>query len=164
MFEGFIMETIVDFVSKVSEMVKNSMDQTQSCIGKEFIDSTAGKKGICVDRITDFFGTKISFLGVKYGKDEQETIDKIKSDILVCQTEKGRVFVPMDGINAVGESLILLKTELKVPEINATIAKKSDVFKRYHLTTEAIKDALPTAVPKEREKDNKGWLKKIVGE
>ena len=57
-----------------------------------------------------------------------------------------------------------MKNELKVPEMTATIAKRSDVFKRYHLTTEAIKDVLPVAVPVEADKDNKGWLKKIVGE
>ena len=80
------METIVDFVGKVSDMVRKSMDETNSCIGKEFVDTTAGKKGICVDRVTNFFGTKISFLGVKYEKEEQEKLDRFNTDVLVCQT------------------------------------------------------------------------------
>ncbi len=158
------METIVDFIGKFSDMTKDSINQTNSCIGKEFVDTTAGKKGVCVDRITDFFGTKISFLGVKYKKEELEQLEKINGDILVCQTSTDRLFIPMSEINAVGESIILLKNELKLPEMTAISAKKSDVFKRYHLTVEAIKDALPTAVPRENEKEGKGWLKKLVGE
>ncbi|MBL7170117.1 MAG: hypothetical protein ISS48_03795 [Candidatus Aenigmarchaeota archaeon] len=164
------METIVDFVGKVSDMVKNSMNETSSCIGKEFIDPSAGKKGVCIDRITDFFGNKISFLGVKYSNDEKEKLEKINTDILVCQTALGRRFIPMNEVNAVGDSIILLKNELKVPEMEKIKIKKSDVFKRYHLTAEAIKDALPTAVTKEAtaktgaSKEGRGWLQKLVGE
>lgn len=157
------METIVDFIGKFSDMVKDSIRETNSCIGKEFIDTTAGKKGVCVDRITDFFGTKISFLGVKYKKEELDRIDNTTGDVLVCQTDNDRLFIPMTGIKAVGESIILLKTELKVPEITGASAKKTDVFKRYHLTVEAIKDSLPTAVPMGTE-EGRGWLKKLVGE
>jgi len=158
------METVVDFVGKMSEMVKNSMNKTSSCIGKDLVDTSAGKKGVCVDRITNFFGTKISFLGVKYNKEEQEKIAGFNTDILVCQTASDRMFIPLDNVSAVGESIILLKNELKVPELTTSAIKKSDVFKRYHLTIEAIKDALPTAIPKDIEKENKGWLKKLVGE
>jgi len=158
------METIVDFVGKVSDMVKKSMNETNSCIGKEFVDTTAGKKGICVDRVTNFFGTKISFLGVKYEKEEQEKLGKFNSDVLVCQTASERLFIPLTEIGAVGETIILLKNELKTPEVVMSNIKKNDIFKRYHLTIEAVKDALPTAVPKDVEKENKGWLKKLVGE
>ena len=76
------METVVDFVGKMSEMVKNSMNKTSSCIGKDLVDTSAGKKGVCVDRITNFFGTKISFLGVKYNKEEQEKIDDELDELL----------------------------------------------------------------------------------
>ena len=158
------METIVDFIGKFSEMTKDSINETSSCIGKEFVDTTAGKKGICVDRVTDFFGTKISFLGVKYKKEELDHLEKLDGDVLVCQTASERLFIPMSEIKAVGESIILLKNELKVPELSGISARKSDVFKRYHLTVEAVRDALPTAVPKEEEKEAKSWLKKLVGE
>ena len=158
------METIVDFVGKVSDMVRKSMDETNSCIGKEFVDTTAGKKGICVDRITDFFGTKISFLGVKYNKEEQEKLSGFNTDILVCQTTSERLFIPLTEISAVGETIILMKNELKTPEVVMSNIKKNDIFKRYHLTIEAVKDALPTAVPRDIDKENKGWLKKLVGE
>ena len=158
------METIVDFVGKVSDMVRKSMDETNSCIGKEFVDTTAGKKGICVDRVTNFFGTKISFLGVKYEKEEQEKLDRFNTDVLVCQTASERLFIPLTEIGAVGEAIILLKNELKTPEVVMSNIKKNDIFKRYHLTIEAVKDALPTAVPKDIEKESKGWLKKLVGE
>ncbi len=158
------METIVDFVGKVSDMVRKSMDETNSCIGKEFIDTTAGKKGICIDRVTDFFGTKISFLGVKYEKEEQEELGRFNTDVLVCQTASKRLFIPLTEIGAVGETIILLKNELKTPEVIMSNIKKNDIFKRYHLTIEAVKDALPTAVPKDIEKESKGWLKKLVGE
>ena len=158
------METIIDYIGKFSDMTKNLMNETSSSIGKEFVDTTAGKKGICVDRIAHFMGTKISFLGVKYTKEEQEKIDKFNTDVLVCQTVSSRLFIPMSEIMAVGEEIILLKNELKVPELTAAAAKKNDVFKRYQLTLEAIKDALPTAIPKENEKEGKGWLKKLVGE
>lgn len=158
------METIVDFIGKFSDMVKDSINHTSSCIGKEFVDTTAGKKGVCVDRVTDFFGTKISFLGVKYKKDELEEIEKLQGDVLVCQTANKRIFIPMSGIKAVGEAIILLGNELKVPEVTGLSNQKTDVFKRYHLTVEAIKDALPTAIPVGKAGEGRGWLKKLVGE
>lgn len=160
------METIVDFVGKVSDMVKNSMSETNSCIGKDLIDTTAGKKGVCIDRITNFFGNKISFLGVKYSKEEIEKIEKFNTDVLVCQTATGKQFIPMDDVLAIGEQLILLKNELKVPEMGKIEAKKTDVFKRYQLTLDVIKDVMPSAIPRgpETDKENKGWLQKLVGE
>jgi len=158
------METIVDFIGKFSDMVKDSVSHTSSCIGKEVVDTTAGKKGLCVDRITNFFGTKISFLGVKYKREELEQIEKLEEDALVCQTANNRLFIPMGRIKAVGESIILLSDELKVPEVTGVSNQKTDVFKRYHLTIEAIKDALPTAIPIGKEGEGKGWLKKLVGE
>jgi len=164
MSRGYTMETIVDFIGKMSEMIKKSMDETSKCIGKDIVDISAGKKGICIDRITNFLDAKISFLGVKYSKEEQEKIKSFSTDVLVCQAATDRVFIPMNEINAVGESIILLKSELKVPEITVESTKKNDVFKRYHLTNEAIKDVLPSVVPKDTEKENKGWLKKLVGE
>ncbi len=158
------METVVDFVGKVSDMIRDLMNETNSCIGKEVVDTTAGKKGVCVDRIRDFFGTKISFLGVKYSKEEQEKINKFNTDVLVFQTGPGKAFIPLDDVNAVGESIILLKNELNVPELTVPSVKKSDIFKRYHLTIEAIKDVLPASIPKNADKDSGGWLKKLVGE
>ena len=154
----------MDFIGKVSDMVKNSMKETKSCIGKEVVDTTAGRKGVCVDRITDFFGTKISFLGVKYDKNELAELEKIDQDVLVCQTSKKKFFIPMSDISAIGDTIILLKKELKAPEMEAIAAKKDNVFKRYHLTKEAIKDVLPDAIPTSEEKENKKWLKKLIGD
>ena len=48
------METIVDYVGKLSGMIKQSLDDTRKFIGKEVIDATAGRKGLCVDRVSDF--------------------------------------------------------------------------------------------------------------
>ncbi|MEM5793033.1 MAG: hypothetical protein QXY45_01570 [Candidatus Aenigmatarchaeota archaeon] len=155
------METVVDFIGRISEAIKNSMSETNTCIGKEVVDTTAGKKGICIDRITNFYGTKVSFLGVKYTKEEEEKINKFDTDVLVCQTAAGKMFIPITDVNAIGESIILLKNELKVPEINPNAIRKTDVFKRYQLTIDAIKDVFPSGIPQEKEK---GWLKKLVGE
>ncbi len=159
-----LLETIVDFIGKVSDMVKNSMKETKSCIGKEVVDTTAGRKGVCVDKITDFFGTKISFLGVKYDKNELMELGKFGQDVLVVQASNKKFFIPMSEISAMGDAIILLKNELKVPEMDAIATKKDNVFKRYHLTKEAIRDILPDAVPKSEEKENKKWLKKLIGE
>lgn len=158
------METVVDFISKVSDMVKSSMKETKGCIGKEVVDTTAGRKGVCVDRITDFFGTKISFLGVKYNKDEIVQIEKTGEDVLVIQSSSGKFFMPLSDVSAVGNAILLLKKELKAPEMEAITAKRNDVFKRYQLTKEAIKDVLPNAIPPSDEKEDKKWLKRLIGE
>jgi len=157
------METVIDFIEKISEAIKSSMSETNTCIGKEVVDTTAGKKGICIDRVTNFFGTKVSFLGVKYTKEEEEKINRFDTDVLVCQTASGKMFIPLTDVSAIGESIILLKNELKVPEINPNAIRKTDVFKRYQMTLDAIKDAFPVGLSKDSEKE-KGWLKKLVGE
>jgi len=160
------METVVDFMSKVSDMVKSSMDETKSSIGKEIVDTTAGKKGVCIDRVTDFFGTKISFLGVKYDKSDIDQLENFSQDVLVCQGSNERFFVPMSDVTAVGDTIVLLKSELRVPEVQSINIKKDDVFKRFHLTKEAIRDIMPDSIPKAKEKkeEDKKWLKKLIGE
>lgn len=161
---GDAMETVVNFIGKVSDMVKKSLKETKSCIGKEVVDTSAGKKGICIDRITNFFGTKISFMGVKYEKSEISQIEKLEEDILVCQGKDKKFFIPMSDVSAVGSSIILLKTELKTPEIEETSQQKKNVLKRFYLTREAIKDILPDAVPPSEEKETGKWLRKLIGE
>ena len=142
------------------------MEQTKSAIGKQVVDSTAGRKGVCVDRITDFSGKKISFLGVKYDKKELDTINAINKDILVVKGEKEKFFVSMEDISAVGDSIILLKTELKTPEISPEAVRASDVFKRYNLTVDAINDIMPSAVSRteQAKENNKKWINKLIGE
>ena len=160
------METIINYISKFSDMVKDSMEQTKACIGKEVIDSTAGKKGVCVDRITDFGGSKISFLGVKYDKKEIDQLNEIGEDVLVIKGERDKFFISMDNVSAVGGSVILLKEELKTPEITANNIKTGDVFKRYDLTLDTIKEILPSALPsfEQSKENNKKWINKLIGE
>lgn len=158
------METVVDFIGKMSDLVKNSMDETKNCIGKEVVDTSAGKKGICVDRITDFYGTKISFLGVKYAEDELSSLDRFDQDVLVCQGKDGKFFIRMSEVSAIGPKMILLKSELKMPESEVTASNRENVFKRFYLMREAIKDVLPNSVSESEERESRKWLKKLVGE
>lgn len=158
------METVVDFISKLSENVRDSLGETGKCIGKEVVDTTAGRKGLCVDKIMDFFGTKISFLGVRYTEDELSKINSIDKDVLVCQTKGEKFFIPMSEISAAGKDIILLKYELKVPEIEDAGKKKEEIFKRFYLMREAIKDVLPNSISPSEEKESKKWLKKLIGE
>lgn len=160
------METIVNFVGEFSDMVKNSMEETKKSIGKQVIDSTAGIKGVCVDRITDFSGKKISFLGVKYDKKETDKLEALEKDVFVIKGEKDKFFVSRDDVSAVGDSVILLSKELDTPEITLEKLKTTDVFKRYNLTLETVSDILPSAVPKgEKNKESdKKWINKLIGE
>jgi len=157
------METIVDFVGKISDRVRSSFEETARCIGKEVVDSTAGKKGICIDRITDLFGTKTSFLGIRYTENELDMIRKMGEDVLVCHGAQGKFFVDMDDVSAVGKALILLKPQLKLPEIEGMTRNREDVFKRLYLVREALKDVLPNSIPPSKE-EGKKWLKKLMGE
>lgn len=161
------METIVNFISQFSDTVKRSMEETKGCIGKQVIDSTAGMKGICIDRITDFSGKKISFLGVKYDKKELEGLEMIDEDVLVVKGQKEKFFIPMKDVSAVGGTVILLKSTLEVPEISPESVKTSDVFKRFNLTIDAIKDILPSVAMTRTEENkelNKKWISKLIGE
>jgi sporulation protein YlmC with PRC-barrel domain len=157
------METVVDFVGKLSNIVRDSFEETKGCIGKEVIDSTAGKKGLCTDRVTNFFGTSISFLGIKYSDEELKKADK-SEDVLVCQGKKGKFFVPMDDVSAVGKNLILLKSDLSLPDVEDISKKREDIFKRFYLIREALKDVLPNSIPASEDKESKKWLKKFMGE
>lgn len=158
------METIVDYVGKLSGMVKQSLDDTRKFIGKEIIDATAGRKGLCIDRVSDFLGTRISFMGVKYEDEDLKQLEEIDGDVIACQGRKGYFFVPMKDITAVGEQVILLKTEVGHADVGEISGKRENIFKRFYLTKEAIKDVLPGSVPLSDEKEDKRWLKKLIGE
>jgi sporulation protein YlmC with PRC-barrel domain len=160
------METIVNFVGEFSDMIKKSMNETRKAIGKQVVDSTAGRKGVCIDRITDFSGQKISFLGVKYDKRELDKIDALDKDVLVIKGEKSKFFVSMDDVSAVGDSIILLKSKLGTPEILPEKVKTSDIYKRYNLALETISTILPSAVgkPVEIKENDKKWISKLIGE
>lgn len=158
------MESIIDFVGRLSDVVKEQFQETKGCIGKDIIDTTAGRKGVCVDRITNFYGTRISFLGLKYEKDELKEIEETDEDMLVCQGKDSKFMIPMSQVSAIGKDIILLKSELRHPELDIDSVKKDTLFKRFFLTKEAVKDILPNSVSATGEAEGKKWLKKIIGD
>jgi len=138
------MEPMLNFISKFTSVVKNHIEETRDIIGKEVVDSTAKRAGICVDKIKIAFGAKFSMLGHQYSQEEMRQIESINEDVLVCQGPKGRFFVPVSEILAVGESVLLIKPDLGLPEFDGSVSrKKEEIYRRFFSTKESIKDFLP---------------------
>jgi hypothetical protein len=138
------MESTLNFITKFTNVVKDHLSETKECIGKEVIDTTATKTGICVDRVKHSFGAKFSLLGHKYSQEEIKQIEAFNEDVLVCQSGNNhRFFVPVSSLLAVGESAILVGSTLNLPEIRNVKQKREEVFRKYFLTKESIRELLP---------------------
>jgi len=156
LFTSDNMEAMLNFVTKFSDVVKKHLDETRECIGKEIVDSNAGKNGICVDRIKYAFGAKFSLLGYNYTQDDMKQLEVFNEDVIVCQGSNGtKVFIPTSDIVAIGRSVVLVKTAINQPEVGDMTRKKEEVYKKYFSTKESIKDILPkveTAIRKKKRK------------
>jgi sporulation protein YlmC with PRC-barrel domain len=138
------MEPMLNFISKFTNVVKNHIEETKEIIGKEVVDSSAKKTGICVDKIKVAFGAKFSLLGHQYSQEEMKQIEAINEDVLVCQGARNRFFVPISEVLAVGESVLLIRPDLGLTEVDGSLnRRKEEVFRKFFNTKESIKQFLP---------------------
>jgi len=138
------MEPMLNFISKFTNVVKSHIEETKEIIGKEVVDSSARKTGICVDKIKVAFGAKFSMLGHQYSQEETKQIESINEDVVVCQGSKNRFFVPVSEILAVGESVLLVRPDLGLPEVNGMLNRRKDeTYRKFFNTNESIKVFLP---------------------
>lgn len=138
------MENILSFVTKFTDVTRSHLNETKEILGKEIVDSTASKIGICVDKIKTAFGAKFSMLGYTYSPEELKKAETINEDVIVCQGNKGRFFVPNSEIVAVGGSVLLIRPNLGLPELDSSLERKrEEVFRKFFSTKESIKKLLP---------------------
>jgi len=137
------MESMLNFVTKFTGVVRRHLDETKECIGKEIVDPNAIRSGICIDRIKFSYGAKFSLLGHNYSEEEIKDIESFDEDVLVCQGNGTRFFVPVGDVAAMGDSVILVESNIKYPEIGNMNRKRNDVFKRFYRTKQDIKKILP---------------------
>ena len=153
------MESMLNFVTKFTDVVRNHVQETSECLGKDVVDSTAKKSGICVDRIKVAYGAKFSMLGHNYGTDIMRQLEGFTEDVLVCQGKKGLFFIPMSEIEAMGESLILVTPKINQPENGGMRRRREEVFKKFTKTKKEIKKVLPKVEdPRTRTKKKKKKL------
>ena len=110
------MESMLSFITKFTDVMKNHVKETDECLGKEVVDATAKKTGICVDKIKIAYSAKFSMLGHNYKDSDLKQIENLNEDILVCQGGNGFFFVPVSSVRALGESVILVDSKLAQPE------------------------------------------------
>lgn len=138
------MEPMLSFISKFTNVVRSHIEETKEIIGKEVVDSSANKIGICIDKIKVAFGAKFSMLGYQYSQDELRQIEAINEDVLVCQGVKSKAFIPASEVLAIGQSVLLTKLNLNLPDTNGGMSKrKEEVYKKFFSTKESIKEFLP---------------------
>lgn len=137
------MEATLNFVTKLTNDIRQHMEETRECIGKEIVDSTATRNGIIVDRIKTIYGVKFSLLGLNYGANDMKQIESLGNDVLVCQGNNGKFFVSAEDIVSIGETITLVRSELAQPEIGDMSKKREETFKRYFRTKERLKELLP---------------------
>lgn len=154
------MESMLSFVTKFKDVLKNHIRETTECLGKDVVDSTASRTGICVDKIKIAYGAKFSMLGHNYKESESNQIERFDEDVLVCQGVKGLFFVPVSGVKALGGSVILVDTNLNQPENGSMNKRKQEVFRKFYNTKKAIRQVIPKIEePKTRNKKKKRRLK-----
>jgi len=139
------MEPMLNFINKFTAVVKSHIAEAKEIVGKEVVDSNASKTGLVIDKIKVAFGAKFSLLGYNYSKEEIQQIEAINEDVIVCQGSSGdRFFLPASEVNAVGESVVLVKRSLNMPDVNGGLGRRRDeVFRKFFATKEAIKEVLP---------------------
>jgi sporulation protein YlmC with PRC-barrel domain len=138
------MESILSFITKFTDVVKNQIEETNECLGKEVVNSKANKTGICVDKVKVAYGAKFSMLGLNYKDSEMKDIENFNEDVLVVQGNNGYFFVPVSSVQAFGGSVILVDGEINQPETTNSMARrKQEVFTKFSNTKRAIKDVMP---------------------
>jgi sporulation protein YlmC with PRC-barrel domain len=136
------METMLNFMSKLTNVVKSHIDETKQCIGKDIVDASAAKVGVCVDKVKVAFGAKFSLLQ-NYSVSQVKELESFNEDVLVCQGNDGTFFVPFSEVIAIGGSVVLIRQNLNRPEVGSLGRKREETFRKFYNTKESIKDILP---------------------
>lgn len=138
------MESMLGFISRFKDVVRNHIEETSDCLGKEVVNSSASKTGICVDKIKIAYGAKFSMLGHNYKESEMKQIESFNEDVLVCQGGNGYFFVPMSEVKALGDSVVLVNGTVNQQEITSSMgSRKQEVFRKFFSTKKAIKEFIP---------------------
>ena len=138
------MESMLNFITKFTNVVKNHIEETKEIVGKDLVDSGANRSGICVDKIKIAYGARFSLLGHRYSKEEERMIDSFSEDVLVFKGGNAKhFFVPVSEINAIGQSVILVRPSLNMPEISTSEGRKLEAYRKFFTTKESIKKVLP---------------------
>jgi hypothetical protein len=137
------MESTLNFVTKFTDVVRQHLRETMDCLGKDVVDSTASKSGICVDKIKVAYGAKFSMLGHNYNSQEMRQLDGFNEDVLVAEGKNGYFFIPVSEVEASGNSVILVKSKLGQPENGSMGHRREEVFRRFSSTKSSLKEVLP---------------------
>ena len=150
---------MVEFIRGVTKKVKKHVEDMNDCIGKEVVDAVATKKGIVIDRVKNYYDTRVSFIGHEYKPSEITEIKKAGNDVLVCLGEGGKFFVSIDDVEAIG-SLVLLKRRVDMPEMTRSTVKNARTFiEKYKSVKNELRKILSSVATTQ-----KGWLNRIMGE
>ena len=124
------MKNLLNTYDEFINLIGKCFGDTVEVVNKEIIDINAGVKGICVDRVKKFFSSPIMILGTQIPKKEvlEEMMREGDEDILICSGKDNNIFfIKMNEISAIGKSIILIKRELNLEDIQITDKQKSDV-------------------------------------
>jgi hypothetical protein len=150
------MESILNFIQKLSEVVRTHLDEAENFLGKEIVDMSARRCGVVVDRIKRSFGARFSLLNNKYSPEELRQIESFDDNVIVCQNKEGkRFFLPESELAVIGESLILVNKDLSMPEFDGNGKVRNEIFRRYFTTQAKIKMILPKVEKKTAAKTKK---------
>jgi len=138
------MESTLNFINKFTDLVRDHVRETNDCIGKDIVDSTATKSGICVDKVKLAYGAKFSMLGNVYKPNEVKQLESFNEDVLVGQGHNGLFFVPVSDLEALGGSVILVRSKLGQQENGSMARRREEVFAKFYKTQDAIRKSLPT--------------------
>lgn len=151
------MESTLNFITKFTNIVKDHIKETNDCVGKEVVDSTATKAGICVDKVKVAFGARFSMLGHVYKPEDIKSLESFGEDVLVCQGTNGFFFVPLSDVEAFGKAVVLVRSNLGQTDNGNMNRRKEEVFNRFLRIKDEIKEVLPT-VEETKTRKRKGSL------
>ncbi len=137
------MEAMLNFVNKFANVIESHLEETKQYLGKDVVDCNAVRTGICIDKIKLSFGAKFSLLGHNYSDREVKEIEGFGEDVLVCQGNNGRFFLPASAIGAVGDTVLLISEKMNYPESTVNGRTREDVFRKYFKVKESLKTVLP---------------------
>lgn len=149
------MESTLNFINKFTDVVRNHIEETSDCLGKEVVDNNAVKAGICIDKVKIAYGAKFSMLEHNYSPEIMKQLEAFDEDVLICQGKKGVFFVPMSEVEALGSSLILVNSTVNQPENGTMGRKREEVFRKFYKTKNSIKSSLPQVESKKSRSRNK---------
>jgi sporulation protein YlmC with PRC-barrel domain len=156
------METVLSFISKFTDVARNHIEEAKEIIGKEVVDSTASKVGICIDKVKIAFGAKFSLLAHNYSQEELKGLENVNEDVIVCEGAKGKFFVPISEIVAVGGSILLVRSSLGLPELDGNFERrKEEIFRKFFNMKESIKKLLPKVETPKPVKKRKNIITKL---